>query len=67
MTELVDLSNEIHHALNAKELAEIIKFRQKLAYKTVQESHRLYYEWTVTRKLTMRQHTLLGKYLFSER
>ena len=61
---MTDLSNEIHPRLTAAEMAEIREFREKLAYKSVPASHKLYFEWTVTRKLTARQHTLLGIYLF---
>lgn len=60
-----DLSDEIHHRLSKKEMAEIQAFREKLAYKSLEQTHKLYYEWTVTRKITARQHTLLGIYLFS--
>lgn len=56
---------EIHPVLSKAELAEIAEYREKLAYKTVEETHRLYYEWARTGKLTRRQHTLLGTYIFS--
>ncbi len=55
---------EIHPALSAKELDDIREFREKLAYKTVEETHKLYFEWARTGKLSRRQHTLLGKYIF---
>lgn len=61
---MTDLSNEIHPRLNAAEMAEIQEFREKLAYKTEAQTHKLYYEWTVTRRLNARQHTLLGIYIF---
>ena len=55
---------EVHPRLTAKELEEIAEFRKKVAYKTVEEGHKLYYEWARTGRLTRRQHTLLGLYLF---
>lgn len=61
---MADLSNEIHPRLNADELNEIQEFREKLAYKTEDQTSKLYYEWTVTRRLSARQHTLLGIYIF---
>lgn len=61
-----DLSSEIHPILNKMEMAEIKEFREKLAYKTQERSKELYYEWAVNGKLTLKQHTLLGQYLFCE-
>lgn len=60
-----DLSNEVHHRLSKEEMAEIQAFREKLAYKSLEQTRKLYYEWTVTRKITARQHSLLGIYIFS--
>ena len=57
-------AKEIHPALNDEEMEAIKEYREKLAHKTLADCHRLYYEWTVTKRLSRRQHTLLGKYLF---
>lgn len=46
-------------------MAEIREWREKLAYKTVEETHKLVYEWVKTGKLNRREHTLLCKYIFS--
>ena len=48
-------------------MALIREFREKLAYKTIEESHRLYFEWARTGRLNRRQHTALGIYLFDRR
>ncbi len=58
---------EIHHSLSAADMALIREFREKLAYKTIEESHRLYFEWARTGRLNRRQHTALGIYLFDRR
>lgn len=52
-------------ALTPGELVAIADFIRKLESKTVDERHRLYYEWARTGKLSRRQHTLLGIHLFS--
>ncbi len=56
---------EIHPVLSKAELADIAEYREKLAYKSIEDTHKLYYEWARTGKLTRRQHTLLGIYIFS--
>jgi hypothetical protein len=63
---MADLANEVHHRLTPSEMAEIREYREKLAYKSVDETYKLYYEWAKTGRLSRREHTLLGIYIFSE-
>lgn len=63
MTHTV-VDTEIHPSLSAAELQAIREFREKLAYKTLDETHKLYFEWARTGKLSRRQHTILGRYIF---
>lgn len=59
------IKNEVHHILTSKEMDEIFEFRAKLAYKSLDQTYKLLYEWTKTGHITFRQHHLLAIYIYS--
>jgi hypothetical protein len=67
MMKIIDpnfLKDEVHPVLTKDEMAQILAYRQKLAYKTPESAEKLIYEWAKTGKLSFREFRLLCLYHF---